>query len=144
MWTLELAAEVSFQEGLTATRVSDETIRATFQFLAWCCSKLGALGIRVLVMIWDNASWHLSKAVRIWMRQHNQQVKETGEGVRILVCLFPIKSPWLNPIEPKWLHAKRRVSEPNGMLSAEVLADRICATFGCAHEPHLSLSENAP
>ena len=29
VWTLELAAEVSFAEGLTATRISDETIRAT-------------------------------------------------------------------------------------------------------------------
>ncbi len=29
LWTLELAAEVSFERGLTATRVSDETIRAT-------------------------------------------------------------------------------------------------------------------
>jgi transposase len=29
LWTLELAAAVSFAEGLTATRVSDETIRAT-------------------------------------------------------------------------------------------------------------------
>ena len=29
VWTLELAATVSFAEGLTTTRVSDETIRAT-------------------------------------------------------------------------------------------------------------------
>ena len=29
VWTLELAAEVSFEQGLTTTRVSDETIRAT-------------------------------------------------------------------------------------------------------------------
>lgn len=29
VWTLELAAEVSFEQGLTASRVSDETIRAT-------------------------------------------------------------------------------------------------------------------
>lgn len=29
LWTLELAAEVSFREGLTPVRVSDETIRAT-------------------------------------------------------------------------------------------------------------------
>jgi len=29
LWTLELAAEVSFAQGLTAERVSDETIRAT-------------------------------------------------------------------------------------------------------------------
>ena len=29
VWTLELAAEVSFEQGVTAVRVSDETIRAT-------------------------------------------------------------------------------------------------------------------
>ena len=29
IWTLELAAETAFAEGLTATRVSDETVRAT-------------------------------------------------------------------------------------------------------------------
>jgi transposase len=29
LWTLDLAAEVSFEQGLTATRVSGETIRAT-------------------------------------------------------------------------------------------------------------------
>jgi transposase len=36
VWTLELAAETAFTEGLTATRVSDETVRAT----------LARLGIR--------------------------------------------------------------------------------------------------
>jgi transposase len=29
VWTLELAAEVSFEQGVTAVRVSDETVRAT-------------------------------------------------------------------------------------------------------------------
>ena len=33
LWTLELAAEVSFEQGLTAERVSDETIRATLKRL---------------------------------------------------------------------------------------------------------------
>jgi transposase len=33
VWTLELAAEVSFEQGLTAERVSGETIRATLQRL---------------------------------------------------------------------------------------------------------------
>jgi len=33
LWTLELAAEVSFEEGLTAERVSDETVRATLKRL---------------------------------------------------------------------------------------------------------------
>jgi len=30
--------------------------------------------------------------------------KDTG-GVRIRVCHLPVKAPWLNPIEPKWVHA---------------------------------------
>jgi transposase len=33
VWTLELVAEVSFVEGLTAKRVSDETVRATLERL---------------------------------------------------------------------------------------------------------------
>jgi transposase len=33
VWTLELVAEVSFAEGLTAQRVSDETVRATLERL---------------------------------------------------------------------------------------------------------------
>ncbi|HZA21735.1 MAG TPA: hypothetical protein VFA32_03885 [Dehalococcoidia bacterium] len=33
VWTLELAAEVSFQQGLTPQRVSGETIRATLERL---------------------------------------------------------------------------------------------------------------
>jgi transposase len=33
LWTLELAAEVSFEQGLTPERVSDETIRMTLQRL---------------------------------------------------------------------------------------------------------------
>jgi transposase len=33
LWTLDLAAEVSFEQGLTAARVSDETIRMTLKRL---------------------------------------------------------------------------------------------------------------
>jgi transposase len=33
LWTLDLAAEVSFEQGLTPTRVSDETIRQTLKRL---------------------------------------------------------------------------------------------------------------
>lgn len=41
VWTLELAAEVSFEQGLTASRVSDETIRATLarQKVSWQRAK---------------------------------------------------------------------------------------------------------
>ena len=41
VWTLELAAEVSFEQGLTARRVSDETVRATLKRMgvAWQRAK---------------------------------------------------------------------------------------------------------
>ena len=114
----------------------------TTPFLEWCCAKLHGMGMRVLVLIWDNAGWHISRAVRTWIREHNRKVKQDREGVRILVGLLPSKSPWLNPIEPKWMHAKQRVMEPNRTLSAQELADRVCATFGCAHEKHLAIPKN--
>jgi hypothetical protein len=116
----------------------------TTQFLLWCCAKLQERGIRALLVVWDNASWHISHEVRNWIREHNRQVKHDGEGVRILSCLLPVKSPWLNPIEPKWVHGKRRVVEPDGTLSAQELADRVCTTFDCDHEEHLAIPEKVP
>ncbi len=70
-------------------------------------------------------------------------MKQSGEGVRIVACLLPSKSPWLNPIEPKWMHGKRAVLEPARVLSEQELADRVCADYGCEHETHLSIPEKA-
>jgi transposase len=82
------------------------------QFLQWSLKKLQAAGKKVLVLIWDNASWHISKDVRRWLGSHNREVKESAEGVRIVSCLLPKQSPWLNAIEPKWVDGKRKVVEP--------------------------------
>jgi hypothetical protein len=65
----------------------------------------------------------------------------TGKGVRILPFLLPTQSPWLNPIEPKWVHGKRHVVEVNGLLTAKQLAERICAYYGTSYEAHLSIPE---
>jgi hypothetical protein len=113
----------------------------TTSFLSWCCQKLPAAGKRVWVLIWDNASWHISREVREWIASHNRGVKNSGCGVRIISCLLPKKSPWLNPIEPKWIHGKRKVVEPNGLLTAYELAERVCGVFGCPHYEHLSIPE---
>lgn len=122
--------------------VSGRPISAiTTQFLDWCCQRLEKLGKGNWLVIWDNASWHKSQAVRTWIREHNQQVKQTGKGVRILPFLLPTQSPWLNPIEPKWVHGKRNVVEHDGLLTAQQLAERVCAYFGCSYEPHLSIPE---
>ena len=115
----------------------------TTHYLAWCCQKLEALGKAALLLVWDNASWHVSQAVRGWIRQHNRDVTQTGRGVRIVSCYLPIKAPWLNPIEPKWVHGKRRVAEPARLLPASELIERVCAAFGCAQEPHLAITDDA-
>lgn len=115
----------------------------TTRFLSWSCEKLEAVGKKVLVLIWDNASWHTSKEVRRWLGKHNRQVKESGgeAGVRIVSCLLPKQSPWLNAIEPKWVHGKRKVVEPDGLLGAYELADRVCGAFDCPHYEHLSIPQ---
>jgi DDE superfamily endonuclease len=113
----------------------------TIAFLVWVCGKLEELDKRALLLVWDNASWHISQEVKGWIKEHNRQVKREGTGVRILPCPLPTKSPWLNPIEPRWVHAKRRVVEADRLLSGMGLAQRVCDDFECAYEEHLTLTE---
>jgi len=117
--------------------------RETTAFLAWCSAQLAAQGLTAVRLIWDNASWHISREVRTWLRQHNRQVKPTGQGVRILACRLPSKSPWLNPIEPKWVHGKRAIVEPDRLLSAQEVIERVYAYYGCVAEAPLAISEKA-
>jgi len=115
----------------------------TTAFLAWCSARLAAQGVRAVLLIWDNASWHISKEVRTWLRQHNRRVKQTGQGVRIVACRLPSKSPWLNPIEPTWVHGKRAIVEPDRLLSASEVMDRVRAYYECTEDVHLAISEKA-
>ena len=112
-------------------------MQSPVEFLAWCSAQLVAQGFIALLLIWDNASWHRSQAVRQWMRQHNRQGKRGAVGVRFVVCQLPSKSPWLNPLEPKWVHGKRAISEPDRLLSADELEARVCAYYRCEREVHL-------
>ena len=109
----------------------------TIEFLAWCSAQLAAQGFTAWLLIWDHASWHRSYAVRRWLRQHHQQVKRGAVGVRFVVCQLPSKSPWLNPIEPKWVHGKRAVSEADRLLRADELEARVYAYYSCEHEAQL-------
>ncbi len=109
----------------------------TTQFLSWCSEKLYGRGKKVWVLIWDNAPWHVSKQARCWIKEHNHKVKKgTLEGVRIISCYLPTKSPWLNAMEPKWIHGKRKVVEADRLLGAHELAERDCAAF---ERPHTSI-----
>jgi transposase len=141
---LLLRATPATPEQLWLRFATGQPVRAlTLQFLAWCCDRLAALEKRALLLVWDNASWHKSQVVRTWLRGHNRHVKQTGRGVRIVACRLPSKSPWLNPIEPTWVHGKRAVVEPARVLTAQEVAERVCAYDGCSHEAHLSISEKA-
>ena len=112
----------------------------TEQFLAWCCDRLAAAGTTTLVLVWDNAAWHVSRAIRRWLRAHNQRAHRAG-GVRIVPCWLPTRSPWLNPIEPKWVHGKRRLVEPARLLTGREVEERVCAAFGCPPCAHLAIPQ---
>jgi hypothetical protein len=43
----------------------------------------------------------------------------------LLTYLLPIKSPWLNPQEPHWVHCKRNVVEPKETLTVAQLKEHI-------------------
>ena len=114
---------------------------ATKAFLEWGCEKIEELGKKTLLLIWDNATWHKSQAVEKWIGEHNQQVKQERQGVRIVSCLLPKKSPWLNPIEPHWVHGKRQIVEPDRLLTLQEVVDRVYDYFGLPNQDYLTLPE---
>jgi transposase len=115
---------VRFVRGRPVSQVTED-------FLAWVCAVLRAQGKQALLLVWDNASWHVSKRVRTWITAHNRRVKNEG-GVRIVVCPLPIKAPWLNPIEPKWAHGKKAIVERDRKLTAQETEERVCEHYDCA------------
>ena len=99
-----------------------------WMFIVGLLAVARAEGKRVVVIIWDNASWHKSKDIRAWTRAYNRAAQADGQP-RLLTHLLPVKSPWLNPIEPRWVHAKRAVLEPKEELAAMELRRRLCVHF---------------
>jgi transposase len=117
-----------FVEGRPVSQVTQD-------YLAWVSEQLAQQGVKVLVLIWDNASWHRSQAVRAWLREHNQAARHAQQqgqpAVRIMPVWLPSKSPWLNNIEPKWMHGKKAIVEPERKLTADEVRQRVCSHFGC-------------
>ena len=53
-----------------------------------------------------------------------------GKGCRIRVSGLPVKAPWRNPIEPKWMqHGKRAIVEPDRKLTADEVRERVFRHF---------------
>ena len=63
--------------------------QVTEDFLAWVGERLAAEGKKALLLVWDNAPWHVSRAVRSWIRAHNRRVKWSKRGVRIINTIDP-------------------------------------------------------
>lgn len=98
---------------------------ATTEFLEWICRKLEELGEQALLLMCDNASWHIGAQILEWIGRHYLQVKARGKGVQITVCPLPINHPWLGPEEPRWVPGKRRVVDTDRLLTAQELIARV-------------------
>ena len=111
--------------------VDGRPVRAvTPPFLAWLTAWLATEGTTALLLVWDKASWHVSQAVRAWLKAHNRHVKQAG-GCRVVVCPLPVKSPWLKRIESKWVPGKRAIAEPDRKLRVAALKHRLCTYYDC-------------
>jgi hypothetical protein len=108
----------------------------SIEFLDWVCWEMRREGKKVLIVVWDDASWHTAESVPSWVRDHNRQAKKDG-GVKLVICELPVASPWLNNIEPCWKHAKKAIMEPDRKLTAEEIMGRVCDHFGCELLPYL-------
>jgi DDE superfamily endonuclease len=110
----------------------------TRQFLAWLGECVAQERKHVLVVIWDNASWHTSKEVARWVKEQNQRAKR-GKGVQVVLCELPTASPWLKNIEPCWTHATKAIMEVDGKLTAAESTHRVCEHFAWELLPYLKI-----
>jgi hypothetical protein len=83
----------------------------TIQFSDWVCWSMAQEGKKLVIVVWDDASWHTADTVFAWVKEHNR-----GTGgcnyVKLVICELPVASPWLNNIEPCWKHAKKAILDP--------------------------------
>lgn len=112
-----------FVEGRPVGRVAEG-------FLAWACEALARGGKEALLLIWGNASRRAGRRVRAWIEAHTRRARGEG-GVRIVACRLPIKAPWLNRIEPRWVHGGRAIIEPDRKLTGDEIIERVCGYYGC-------------
>jgi hypothetical protein len=98
------------------------------------------LGHDTLVVVWDQASWHTSRALMAWVRSHNQRVQRLGTGVKLVPVCLPVHAFWLNPVEAHIGHAKGRVLPCRQFavpLEQQRALDRhwLHRNLRCAHAP---------
>ena len=80
--------------------------KKTRAFLCWLLRETQRRGKKWLLVIWDHASWH--RSLKGWVKTYNRAAGRTGKP-RLMIRFLPVKSPWLNRIEPYWYHAKKEI-----------------------------------
>lgn len=88
-------------------------------FLAFLARLLETYPTGELLVVVDNASYHTSKAVVAWLKQHP----------RILLLYLPARRPDLNPVERLWGRLKDAVSANRSFAHLLALGQFIAAHF---------------
>lgn len=114
-WTL--FGSLNYATGAFHWQAYAKAVTATFlQFLAYLLEAYPAGQILLVV---DNASYHTSKAVVAWLKEHP----------RIMLLYLPARRPDLNPVEPLWGHLKEAVSANRSFANLLALGQFIRAHF---------------
>ena len=122
-----------FVTGRPASQVAED-------YLGWVCGRPATEGGTALRLAWGSAARHVSNRARARIAAHNREAK-AGGGVRVAACFLPVKSPWLDPVEPERAHGKKAIAEPERLLAAAEVRTRVCDYYGCERlEPLAQLS----
>lgn len=114
-WTLFGALNVL--TGAFTWQAYGKAVTATFLlFLAYLLESYPTGEILLVV---DNASYHTSKAVVAWLKEHP----------RIMLLYLPARRPDLNPVEPLWRGLKEAVSANRSFANLLALGQFIAAHF---------------
>ena len=111
---------------LAALRRRPTRQRRDEQFLAWCCDAAAGGGQARWLLVWDNASWHVSKRGARLDSRAQPAGQAAGQGVRIVVPPArqePLAQPdraQVGPWQARGGRARPAAQRPE-------LADRVCA-----------------
>lgn len=94
----------------------------TWEFVQGMIRRYSAQGIRYLVILWDNAPWHIAARLRQRLAEHNARSKQE-QGLRVRAFFLPTQSPWLMPLEAVFGQAKRAVGMRQRTSVAEMEQD---------------------
>ena len=108
----------------------------TIDFLVACCQQLASQSVTVLVLIWDNIPLAQESDGSRLAAQPQSDGQANWQWGAHSALPAALQIPWLNPIEPKWVHGKRKVSEADHILSA----DELKVAFVCITDLRVNLT----